>query len=105
MRFLRSGHADVDDPHYKGASAFSVLKLLQETNPQFLGRDAKISYVDLLHLNFDDNMMILSFSAEVPQWVYAVLFLVSLGVGIGCSYAGPGGTVLIPAWSILFFTG
>ncbi|KAJ7086088.1 OPT oligopeptide transporter [Mycena belliarum] len=41
---------------------------------------------------------------EVPQWVYAVLFLVSLGVGIGCSYAGPDGTVLMPAWSIIYFT-
>ncbi|KAF9477961.1 OPT oligopeptide transporter [Pholiota conissans] len=59
MRFLRRGHADIDDPHYK---------------------------------------------AEVPQWVYAVLFIVSLAVGIGCSYAGPHGTVLIPAWSIIFFT-
>ncbi|KAF9567140.1 OPT oligopeptide transporter [Agrocybe pediades] len=41
---------------------------------------------------------------EVPQWVYGVLFLASLGVGIGCSYAGPHGTVLIPAWSVIFFT-
>jgi len=45
------------------------------------------------------------FIAEVPQWVYGVLFLASLGVGIGCSYAGPHGTVLIPAWSVIFFTG
>jgi hypothetical protein len=44
-------------------------------------------------------------SAEVPQWVYALLFFVSIGVGIGCSYAGPHETVLMPAWSIIFFTG
>ncbi|KAJ7116417.1 OPT oligopeptide transporter [Mycena epipterygia] len=42
--------------------------------------------------------------AEVPQWVYAALFFTSIGVGIGCSYAGPNGTVLMPAWSIIFFT-
>lgn len=42
--------------------------------------------------------------AEVPQWAYGLLFFVSLAVGIGCSYAGPHGTVLIPAWSIIFFT-
>ncbi|PPQ78625.1 hypothetical protein CVT25_010589 [Psilocybe cyanescens] len=59
LRFLKKGHAEVDDPHY---------------------------------------------NAEVPQWVYGLLFLVSLAVGIGCSYAGPHGTVLIPAWSIIFFT-
>ncbi|CAK5277553.1 unnamed protein product [Mycena citricolor] len=41
---------------------------------------------------------------EVPQWVYMALFLASLGVGIGCSYAGPHGTVLMPGWSILLFT-
>ncbi|KAJ7284604.1 OPT oligopeptide transporter protein-domain-containing protein [Mycena rebaudengoi] len=41
---------------------------------------------------------------EVPQWVYGALFLVSIAVGIGCSYAGPGGVVLMPAWSIIFFT-
>ncbi|TFK37910.1 OPT oligopeptide transporter protein-domain-containing protein [Crucibulum laeve] len=64
MRFLKRGHADVDDPHYKEMQKYP----------------------------------------EVPQWVYGVLFLTSLGVGIGCSYAGPKGTVLIPAWSILFFT-
>ncbi|PPQ96839.1 hypothetical protein CVT26_006008 [Gymnopilus dilepis] len=60
LRFLKRGHADIDDPHYK---------------------------------------------AEVPQWAYGLLFFVSLAVGIGCSYAGPHGTVLIPAWSIIFFTG
>jgi len=30
--------------------------------------------------------------------------VLSLVVGIGCSYAGPNGTVLMPAWSIIFFT-
>ncbi|KAH9478604.1 Oligopeptide transporter 1 [Psilocybe cubensis] len=59
LKFLRRGHADVDDPHYK---------------------------------------------AEVPQWAYGLLFFASLAVGIGCSYAGPHGTVLIPAWSIILFT-
>ncbi|KAF4574269.1 hypothetical protein EYR36_005602 [Pleurotus pulmonarius] len=39
---------------------------------------------------------------EVPQWIYGCLFLISLGIGIGCSYAS--GTVLMPAWSILIFT-
>ncbi|KAJ7164028.1 OPT oligopeptide transporter [Mycena crocata] len=64
LRFLKRGHAEVDDPHYKEMQKYP----------------------------------------EVPQWVYAALFLVSIGVGIGCSYAGPGGTVLMPAWSILYFT-
>ncbi|KAL0948807.1 hypothetical protein HGRIS_008935 [Hohenbuehelia grisea] len=41
---------------------------------------------------------------EVPQWVYGALFFVSLAIGLGCSYAGPHGTVLMPAWSIIFFT-
>jgi hypothetical protein len=60
--------------------------------------------VKLRHLS--DNVLFNNHSiAEVPQWVYGVLFLVSLGVSIGCSYAGPHGTVLIPAWSIIFFTG
>ncbi|KAJ7352622.1 OPT oligopeptide transporter [Mycena albidolilacea] len=59
LRFLKRGHAEVDDPHYK---------------------------------------------AEVPQWVYALLFFVSIGVVIGCSYAGPHGKVLMPAWYIIFFT-
>ncbi|CAA7267213.1 unnamed protein product [Cyclocybe aegerita] len=64
MRFLKRGHADIDDPHYKEMQKYP----------------------------------------EVPQWAYGLLFLVSLGVGIGCSYAGPNGTVLIPAWSIIFLT-
>lgn len=41
---------------------------------------------------------------EVPGWWYAMVFFLSLGVGIGCSYAGPNGTVLLPAWSIIVFT-
>ncbi|KAJ7678482.1 OPT oligopeptide transporter [Mycena rosella] len=64
LRFLKRGHADIDDPHYKEMQKYP----------------------------------------EVPQWVYAALFLVSIGVGIGCSYAGPHGTVLMPAWSIIYFT-
>ncbi|KAF7307796.1 OPT oligopeptide transporter [Mycena kentingensis (nom. inval.)] len=64
LRFLKRGHADVDDPHYKEMQKYP----------------------------------------EVPQWVYATLFVVSLAVGIGCSYAGPHGTVLMPAWGILYFT-
>ncbi|KAF8814983.1 OPT superfamily oligopeptide transporter [Phlegmacium glaucopus] len=64
LRFLKKGHADIDDPHYKEMQKYP----------------------------------------EVPQWVYGVLFLVSLAVGIGCSYAGPHGVVLIPAWSIILFT-
>ncbi|KAJ6508507.1 OPT oligopeptide transporter [Mycena sanguinolenta] len=64
LRFLKRGHAEIDDPHYKGTRVL----------------------------------------AEVPQWVYAALFFVSIGVGIGCSYAGPHGTVLMPAWSIIYFT-
>ncbi|KAI0945261.1 hypothetical protein AcW1_001521 [Taiwanofungus camphoratus] len=39
---------------------------------------------------------------EVPQWWYLALFLVSLGVGIGCSYTT--GKALLPWWSILLFT-
>ncbi|KAI0051926.1 OPT superfamily oligopeptide transporter [Auriscalpium vulgare] len=41
---------------------------------------------------------------EVPQWWYLTLFIVSLAVGIGCSYATGDGTVLMPWWSILLFT-
>jgi len=40
--------------------------------------------------------------AEVPQWWYLALFVVALGVGIGCSYTG--GQVLLPWWSIMLFT-
>ncbi|KAG7452993.1 OPT oligopeptide transporter [Guyanagaster necrorhizus] len=64
FRFLKRGHADIDDPHYNEMKKYK----------------------------------------EVPQWVYGVLFLVSIGVAIGTAYAGPGGYVLIPAWSIIFFT-
>ncbi|KAJ7067083.1 OPT superfamily oligopeptide transporter [Mycena amicta] len=64
MRFMKRGHADVNDPHYKEMQKYP----------------------------------------EVPQWAYLALFLVSLAVGIGCSYAGPNGTVLMPAWSIIYFT-
>ncbi|SJL04672.1 related to OPT1-high-affinity glutathione transporter [Armillaria ostoyae] len=64
LRFLKRGHADVDDPHYNEMKKYK----------------------------------------EVPQWVYAALFVVSIGVAIGTSYAGPGGYVLIPAWSVIFFT-
>ncbi|KAJ7245016.1 OPT oligopeptide transporter protein-domain-containing protein [Mycena haematopus] len=64
LRFLKRGHAEIDDPHYKEMQKYP----------------------------------------EVPQWVYAALFFVSIAVGIGCSYAGPHGTVLMPAWSIIFFT-
>ncbi|KAH9946487.1 OPT oligopeptide transporter protein-domain-containing protein [Amylocystis lapponica] len=39
---------------------------------------------------------------EVPQWWYILLFVVALGVGIGCSYTT--GKALLPWWSILLFT-
>ncbi|KAI0700199.1 OPT oligopeptide transporter [Cytidiella melzeri] len=39
---------------------------------------------------------------EVPQWWYLLLFVVSLAVGIGCSYATP--NPLMPWWSVLLFT-
>ncbi|TFK90092.1 OPT oligopeptide transporter [Polyporus arcularius HHB13444] len=39
---------------------------------------------------------------EVPQWWYLLLLVVSLAVGIGCSYNK--GEWLLPAWSILLFT-
>ncbi|KAJ3474399.1 hypothetical protein NLI96_g12479 [Meripilus lineatus] len=39
---------------------------------------------------------------EVPQWWYLLLFIISLGVGIGCSYTT--GEALLPWWSILLFT-
>ncbi|KAF5371806.1 hypothetical protein D9758_003457 [Tetrapyrgos nigripes] len=42
---------------------------------------------------------------EVPQYVYGLVFLISMAVGIGCSYATPTGVVLIPWWSVIFFTG
>ncbi|KAI0321162.1 OPT oligopeptide transporter [Amylostereum chailletii] len=41
---------------------------------------------------------------EVPQWWYLAVFVASLGIGIGCSYATSDGTVLMPAWSIILFT-
>ncbi|VDC07714.1 unnamed protein product [Peniophora sp. CBMAI 1063] len=40
---------------------------------------------------------------EVPMWWYITLFVISLAVGIGCSYAVKG-LVLMPAWSIIVFT-
>nr|AGA20382.1 oligopeptide transporter 11 [Phanerodontia chrysosporium] len=39
---------------------------------------------------------------EVPQWWYGLLFLASLGVGIGCSYTTS--TPLMPWWSVILFT-
>ncbi|KAI0764766.1 OPT oligopeptide transporter [Fomes fomentarius] len=39
---------------------------------------------------------------EVPQWWYLILFVVSLAVGIGCSYYE--GAWLLPAWSVILFT-
>ncbi|KAA1476039.1 OPT oligopeptide transporter [Dentipellis sp. KUC8613] len=41
---------------------------------------------------------------EVPQWWYLTLLVLSLAVGIICSYTGGSGVVLIPWWSILLFT-
>ncbi|KAJ7700279.1 OPT oligopeptide transporter [Mycena olivaceomarginata] len=81
LRFLKRGHAEVDDPHYKEMQKY-------RTESYSVGCWSRIDDI----------------SAEVPQWVYALLFFVSIGVGIGCSYAGPHGTVLMPAWSIIFFT-
>ncbi|KAF4600327.1 hypothetical protein EYR38_004952 [Pleurotus pulmonarius] len=54
------------------------------------------------HDEIDDPHYQVIYVAEVPQWIYGCLFLISLGIGIGCSYAS--GTVLMPAWSILIFT-
>ncbi|KAJ7816982.1 OPT oligopeptide transporter [Mycena olivaceomarginata] len=65
LRFLKRGHAEVDDPHYKEMQKYP----------------------------------------EVPQWVYALLFFVSIGVGIGCSYAGPHGTFLVFSAIISVFLG
>ncbi|EPS96475.1 OPT oligopeptide transporter [Fomitopsis schrenkii] len=39
---------------------------------------------------------------EVPVWWYLTLFVISLAIGIGCSYTT--GTALLPWWSILLFT-
>ncbi|PCH45026.1 OPT oligopeptide transporter [Wolfiporia cocos MD-104 SS10] len=39
---------------------------------------------------------------EVPQWWYMTLFVISLAVGIGCSYTT--GEALLPWWSIILFT-
>ncbi|THH26497.1 hypothetical protein EUX98_g7691 [Antrodiella citrinella] len=39
---------------------------------------------------------------EVPQWWYLLLLVLSLAVGIGCSYTT--GTALLPWWSIILFT-
>ncbi|KAI0746554.1 OPT oligopeptide transporter [Daedaleopsis nitida] len=39
---------------------------------------------------------------EVPQWWYGLLFFVSLGVAIGCSYNK--GSWLLPWWSVILFT-
>ncbi|KIY50624.1 OPT superfamily oligopeptide transporter [Fistulina hepatica ATCC 64428] len=58
------------------------------------------------HSNVDDPHYAVNvrLSAEVPQWVYAALLFVCLGAGIGCSYAGPNGVVLMSGWAILLFT-
>jgi len=39
---------------------------------------------------------------EVPQWWYLSLYVISLAVGIGCSYSTD--FVLMPAWSIILFS-
>ncbi|KAI0266794.1 OPT oligopeptide transporter [Gloeopeniophorella convolvens] len=41
---------------------------------------------------------------EVPMWWYLALFVASLAVGIGCSYASGHGVVLMPWWSVILFT-
>ncbi|THU77231.1 OPT oligopeptide transporter [Dendrothele bispora CBS 962.96] len=64
MAFLKRGHADIDDPHYKEMQKYP----------------------------------------EVPQYVYGLVFLISIAIGIGCSYATPTGVVLIPGWSVVLFT-
>ncbi|ETW80571.1 oligopeptide transporter [Heterobasidion irregulare TC 32-1] len=52
----------------------------------------------------DPHYKVMQKYPEVPQWWYLILFIGSLAVGIGCSYATGNGTVLMPAWSIIFFT-
>ncbi|KAF8491247.1 OPT oligopeptide transporter [Gautieria morchelliformis] len=42
--------------------------------------------------------------SEVPQWWYLTLFVVSLGVGIGCMYGSGTSSPLMPWWSVLLFT-
>ncbi|KAH9924206.1 OPT oligopeptide transporter [Fomitopsis serialis] len=39
---------------------------------------------------------------EVPAWWYISLFVISLAIGIGCSYTT--GSALLPWWSIILFT-
>ncbi len=38
---------------------------------------------------------------EVPQWWYATIFLISLGVAIGTAYSGVN---TLPWWSMIVFT-
>ncbi|OSX63333.1 hypothetical protein POSPLADRAFT_1045686 [Postia placenta MAD-698-R-SB12] len=66
------GDQEIDDPHYKGG---------------------------LLRTSLTAAMKVYK---EVPQWWYLTLFVISLAVGIGCSYSGH--TVLIPWWSVILFT-
>lgn len=58
----------------------------------------------MVHLVNRADSMTDMITAEVPQWVYAALWVVCIAVCIGCSYGGPGGVVLQPAWSILVFS-
>ncbi|KAH8083293.1 OPT oligopeptide transporter [Cristinia sonorae] len=69
--------------------------------------DLKQAFGGLRFLRGDDTIddphyQLMRKYPEVPQWWYLVLFLVSLGVGIGCSYTT--GEALLPWWSVVLFT-
>ncbi|KZV85364.1 OPT superfamily oligopeptide transporter [Exidia glandulosa HHB12029] len=62
----------------------------------------KFNFMRNVHDIDDPHYIEMKKYKEVPQWWYLSLFLVSLGVGIGCSYSAK--IVLMPAWSIIVFT-
>ncbi|KAJ7581065.1 OPT oligopeptide transporter [Mycena floridula] len=66
-----------------------------------------ISFKDLIGSGTNDTIddphyEVMKKYKEVPGWWYGLVFALSLAVGIACSYGG--GTVLLPAWSIIVFT-
>lgn len=81
MKFLRNGQ-DIDDPHY-------------QSTPSVNFRSHFINLYKSLEMKA---------YKEVPQWWYISLFVVSLGVAIGCLYGAGTKEPLMPWWSTIVFT-
>ncbi|KAI5892031.1 OPT superfamily oligopeptide transporter [Schizophyllum commune H4-8] len=86
-----------------GASVTTIFLWYFPELKQAFGGFAFLKKGHAKHIN-DPHYQEMQKYPEVPQWVYAALWVVCIAVCIGCSYGGPGGVVLQPAWSILVFS-